>query len=141
MNVGLHRVPRSFAPDGSRAANSERLSSRVKSATWAFRHLLDQCRKSAPVCDSIGHHRFGVVITQRAPARVCSATNSRWSASSPTCSITALEKTRSKAPSAKGKALPSAMTAGHGAPTGGALMSQPTANGTAPAMACSMMAP
>ena len=59
---------------------------------------------------SIGNLRFGVVRNTRLPTRSASDTKSRCRARSPTCSITAFEKTMSNAPSAKGRAHASPCT-------------------------------
>ncbi len=112
MKVADHGRPTTVVPAGSRARNSRRDISRVNSSRPA-RQRGDQWRNSVAVCDSIGNHLFGVVMTQARPTRRCSATNRRWSASSPTCSMTALATSTSAAPSAKGMDLASASTNGH----------------------------
>ena len=69
-----------------------------------------QCTSGSLVCTSIGNQRFGVVRNTRRPTRNASATNDRCRSTSPTCSITAFEKTTSNAPSGNGSAHASPWT-------------------------------
>src|SRR5581483_787411 len=61
-------------------------------------------------CCSTGNQRFGVCTQYRRPTRATSRANRSWLAASPTCSITELLNTTSKAPSRNGNARPSPAT-------------------------------